>query len=363
MSEEVEASRARASSDRAPEVQSILAAIVDSSDDAIYSKDSDARVTSWNKSAERLYGYTEAEAVGRDIAFLIPQDRRGEERVILGRILRGESIDHFETQRQAKDGSIVDVSLAISPVTNSSGEIVGASVIGRDIRDRKRQEALEREVEKRDFIARAAHELKSPLTTIAGMAQILQASEDSLAPEDKDKVFSSLIRQSERANRLIVDLLELARLESGQVEMEIAAVDLREVVAGSIEAADVLDKLSIENEVAEGLRVSADAFRLEEVFVNLFSNSAKYGASKVTTSAMADVTVIRVTVTDDGPGVPEELSDELFEPFTRAAGATVAGSGLGLSIARRLCESMGGDIRYEPSEPNGAAFVITLRAA
>lgn len=363
MSEGSDASRARASSGRAPEIQSILAAIIDSSDDAIYSKDSAARVTSWNRSAERLYGYTEAEAVGRDIAFLIPPDRRGEERVLLGRILRGESINHYETQRLAKDGSIVDVSLSVSPITDSTGEIVGASVIGRDIRDRMKQAALEREVEKRDFIARAAHELKNPLTTIAGMAQILSSGESSLAPEDKDKVYASLIRQSERANRLIVDLLELARLESGQLEMDIAAVDLREVVAGSTEAADVLGKLSIANEVAEDVRVSADPFRLEEVFVNLFSNSAKYGASKVTTSASADVSVVRITVTDDGPGVPAELTDELFEPFTRAAGITVAGSGLGLSIARRLCESMGGDIRYEPGEQNGATFVITLRVA
>ena len=348
---------------RTPDVQSILAAIVESSDDAIYSKDEEARVTTWNPAAERLYGYAADEIIGQDIAIIIPPDRRGEERFLLQRVLNGEKIDHYETERVRKDGGVVEVSLAVSPIRDSYGTIVGASVISRNIEDRRRQEALEREIEKRDFITRAAHELKNPLTTIAGMAQILRDSEASLDPEDKERVFGSLIRQSDRANRLIGDLLELARLESGQVEMEIAIIDLREVVSGSIEAAAVLDKLAVENQVDVAIRVRADAFRLEEVFVNLFSNSAKYGASRVITSALADRSVVRVIVADDGPGVPEKLAPTLFEPFTRAPGATVAGSGLGLSIAKRLCEAMGGDIRFEPNEPTGATFVITLRAA
>lgn len=362
MSEGSDAHPARPSSGRAPEIQSILAAIVDSSDDAIYSKDSDAVVTSWNRSAERLYGYTEAEAVGRDIAFLIPPDRRGEERVILGRILGGESIDHYETQRLTKDGAIVDVSLAISPVTDSEGEIVGASVIGRDIRDRKRQAVLEQEVEKRDFIARAAHELKNPLTTIAGMAQILRDKEGSLPREELEKVYSILIRQSDRANRLITDLLELARLESGQLDIDPIDTEISAVVTGSIEAAAVADLLPIDNRV-ETVTAVADPFRLEEVFVNLFSNGAKYGASSITVTSESSGEVVRIYVADDGPGIPEELVDELFEPFTRGAGTGVPGSGLGLSIARRLCEAFGGGLDLDPSNTSGTRFVITLKAS
>jgi PAS domain S-box-containing protein len=362
MSEGSDSKPARPSSGRAPEIQSILAAIIDSSEDAIYSKDSDALVTSWNRSAERLYGYTEAEAVGQDIAFLIPADRRGEERVILGRILNGESIDHYETQRQAKDGSIIDVSLAVSPVRDSEGDIVGASVIGRDIRDRKRQAALEQEVEKRDFIARAAHELKNPLTTIAGMARILRDKEDSLHPDELEKVYSILIRQSDRANRLITDLLELARLESGQLDIDPIDTEISAVVAGSIEAAAVADLLPIDNRV-ESVQAVADPFRLEEVFVNLFSNSAKYGASSITVSSESLAEIVRIYVADDGPGIPEELVHELFEPFTRGAGSGVPGSGLGLSIARRLCEAFGGGLDLDPSTTSGTRFIITLRAS
>ena len=346
-------------SDSGPEPRSILEAIVESSDDAIYSKDSDARVTSWNGSAERLYGYSESEAVGRDIAMIVPPHRRGEERVILERILGGEKIDHYETERLRKDGTLVEVSIAVSPVRNRAGTIVGASVVGRDISELRRREALEREVEKRDFIARAAHELKNPLTTIAGMAQILQASESGLDPKDREMVYGSLIRQSDRANRLITDLLELARVESGQLEIEVTDVDLGKVVRSSIDALSTLEDFSVLNEIEAGARVNADPFRLEEVFVNLLSNSAKYGAaSAVITMERGDA--IEISVADDGPGVPTELVPKVFDPFTRGGRTEVEGSGLGLSIAKRLCGAMGGDIRYEPNEPTGARFVITV---
>lgn len=343
-----------------PDVQSILSAIVESSDDAIYSKDSEARVTSWNRSAERLYGYSRDEIVGEDIATIIPDDRHGEERVILRRIMNGEKVDHYETRRKRKDGSLADVSLTVSPVYNRVGEVVGASVIARDITERKRREELEREVEKRDFIARAAHELKNPLTAIAGMTHVLRKNEDRLSEDEKEKAYTSLLRQSERANRLITDLLELARLESGQIEIEITDVDLRAVVDSSIEAAALPEDVAVERYVPEGTRVKADEFRLEEVLVNLFSNSAKYGASRV--SVAADESV-RVVVADDGPGIPEELKPDLFEPFTRGSKTGIPGSGLGLSIARRLCEAFGGAIEFEPNEPTGTRFIITLLPA
>ena len=347
---------------REPELRSILAAIIESSEDAIYSKDAHARITSWNRSAERLYGYSEQEAVGRDIAMIIPPNRRGEERAILARILEGERIEHFETQRLAKDGTLVDVSIAVSPVHDRLGDIIGASVVGRDIRDRKAREVLEKELEKRDFIARAAHELKNPLTAISGMAQILQANEGELSAEDREMAYGSLIRQSTRANRLITDLLELARLDSGQVDINLISVDLREVVSGSIEAATTLSELAIDNRVDPEWKARADPLRLEDVFVNLFSNSAKYGASSVVVDANLAGDCLHVKVADDGPGVPEDLAPNVFEPFTRGVDATVEGSGLGLSIAKKLCTAFGGDIAYEPNEGGGATFVITLPA-
>ncbi len=353
-------SRALPESAHEPDIQSVLAAIVESTDDAIYSKDDDAKVTSWNRSAERLYGYTAAEIVGQDIATIIPDDRRGEERIILRRIMNGEKVDHYDTQRLRKDGSLAEVSITVSPVRDVDGQVVGASVIARDITERKRAEELVREGEKRDFIARAAHELKNPLTTIAGMTQVLRDNEDRLSADEKEKVYTSLLRQSERANRLITDLLELARLDSGQIDIEVTDVDVHEVIQTSIEAAALPEGTSVDNQCTPGTRARADAFRLEEVFVNLFSNSAKYGASNVT---VACDDLIRITVADDGPGVPAEVQPDLFEPFTRGASIGVPGSGLGLSIARRLCQAFGGTIDFEPNEPTGAKFLITLHPA
>ena len=345
-----------------PEVdaQAVLAAIVASSDDAILSKDPNGIITSWNAGAERLYGWTAQEAIGQPITLVIPRERHGEERVILDQIMAGKRVSHYETQRQGKDGRLVEVSLTVSPIHAPGGGVAGASVIARDITGRKREEDLERELEKRDFIARAAHELKNPLTTIAGMAQILRDKEDVLGPSEKANVYGALIRQSDRANRLIGDLLELARIESGQVEIELLTVDLAGIVDGSEDAASE-EAVEISNGVPPGTMVSADPFRLEEVFVNLFTNSAKYGASAIRVEATVGSDV-RVTVVDDGPGIPPDLAPQLFEAFTRGAHPGVAGSGLGLSIAKRLCRAMGGDLDHEPTG-TGATFVLTLTPA
>ena len=341
-------------------IEATLAAIVASSDDAILSKDPTGVITSWNPGAERLYGWTAEEAIGRSIRLVIPPHRLGEENVILEQILAGNRIDHYETERMNKNGRLLEVSVTISPVYGREGNVVGASVIARDISARRREEHLEKEIEKRDFIARAAHELKNPLTTIAGLAQILRDKETELGAEDKEKAYSALIRQTDRANRLIADLLELARLESGQLEIEPIDVDLKRVVEGSIDAAAVADWVAIENQVGPDTIVTADPFRLEEVFVNLFSNSAKYGASAITVSSNAAPDGVRVSIADDGPGIPSQLVPQLFDPFTRGAGTGVPGSGLGLSIAQRLCEAFGGRLDLDDSATPGATFVITL---
>src|SRR6185503_7780927 len=119
-----------------------LAAIVEFSDDAIVSKTLDGVITSWNRSAERMFGWTAAEAVGRDITLIIPKDRHAEEHVVLARLRRGERIEHFETVRVRKDGTSIDISLTVSPVLNASGAVVGASKIARDISGKKEIERV-----------------------------------------------------------------------------------------------------------------------------------------------------------------------------------------------------------------------------
>ena len=165
---------------RAEEVQARLAAIVESSEDAIVSKTLDGIIRSWNAGAERLFGYTAAEAVGRSITLIIPPERLDEERVILERLRRGERVEHFETVRVAKDGRRIDISLTISPVRDAEGRVVGASKVARDITERKRTEEALREADRRkdEFLALLAHELRNPLAPLRNGLQVMRLAGD-----------------------------------------------------------------------------------------------------------------------------------------------------------------------------------------
>ena len=166
------------------ETTALLAAIVDSSDDAIVSKTLDGIITSWNRGAERIFGYTAEEAIGQHIKFIIPLERHPEEDNVLAQIRRGEKVDHFQTVRQAKDGRRLDISLTVSPVRDANGKVIGASKVARDITYQKRieaqEQALRRSAEeanrlKDDFLATVSHELRNPLNSIVGWAQLLRS--------------------------------------------------------------------------------------------------------------------------------------------------------------------------------------------
>src|SRR6476620_4374337 len=196
-------------------------AIVDSSDDAIISKNLQSIVMSWNKSAERIFGYSAEEMVGQSIAKLFPPDRLDEEAQILARLQQGERVDHFETQRRGKDGKPIDVSLTISPIRNADGVIVGASKIARDVTEQKRAhrklaEALEAlksaDRMKGEFLATLSHELRTPLNAILGWVQILR-EEGSV--ENFIHAIPIIERNVRIQSQLIEDLLDMSRIEMG----------------------------------------------------------------------------------------------------------------------------------------------------
>ena len=216
-------------------------AIVDSSDDAIISKNLQSIVMSWNKSAERIFGYSAAEIVGESIAKLFPLDRLNEEAQILARLEQGERVDHFETQRQRKDGKLIDVSLTISPIRNAEGAIVGASKIARDVTGqkeahRKLSQALEElksaDRMKAEFLATLSHELRTPLNAILGWVQILR-EEGSI--ENFIHAIPIIERNVRSQSQLIEDLLDMSRIETGKISLDIRPVDLPTVVGAAIE--------------------------------------------------------------------------------------------------------------------------------
>ncbi|HJR44618.1 MAG TPA: PAS domain-containing sensor histidine kinase [Actinomycetota bacterium] len=340
--------------------EALLSAIVSSSEDAIYTKDRNAVIRSWNAAAQKLYGYTPEEAIGRDVELLIPPSSHGEEREILDRILQGERIDHYETRRLTKDGRIVDVSLTVSPVLHGN-EILGASVIARDIRDRKEAEHLSRRLEKLEFVNLVAHELRNPLSALTGATDLLLSYAEKLDP-DLRSILELIVRQARNAETLINDLLDFSRIQSGRFVVEMEPIDLASVAASALEGAPPPAGKDVNLKIPPDIAVMADRTRMRQVFANLLANAYNYGGSQITIQAHSEVRRVTLVFGDDGPGLPPGFETKAFELFVRVPGTRAAGTGLGLAITKGLIQAQGGSISYEPGEP-GARFVLYLRPA
>ena len=221
---------------REEETRSLLAAIVSASDDAIVSKTLDGIILSWNQGAQRLFGYSPAEAVGRSIDLIIPPEFRPEERQILQRIRQGDRIDHFETIRVTKDGRRLDISLTVSPVRDESGRVIGASKVARDITERKQMDEALREADRRkdEFLATLAHELRNPLAPIRHSLEILLRSEGD--PRLFRHATDILGRQLSHMVRLVDDLLDVSRITRDKLQLRKTRVDLASIIRNAVEA-------------------------------------------------------------------------------------------------------------------------------
>ena len=343
-----------------------LAAIVDSSDDAIIGKTLEGTIISWNKGAERIYGYTADQVIGRPISILIPPDRPNELPSILARLARGERIDHYLTKRARKDGQIIDVSVTISPVQDQAGRIVGASAIGRDVtaQEQVTKEALRI---REEFISVAAHELRTPLTTLYARLQLV---ERRLARQDLDPALVqrdvSLVHQAaDRLKTLIDRLLDISRIRSGQLQLERDEAD----VAAMLESVVSMLAETSGREITlrapdspESNRVAVDAVRMEEVVVNLIDNALKYSppGTPIDVELTSTADQIRIAVRDRGPGIQPEERVRIFEPFHRSSPSSGPGVGLGLHIAKEIVELHGGSLTVESPEDGGSRFVVAV---
>jgi two-component system sensor histidine kinase/response regulator len=359
-----------------------LAAVVDSADDAILSKSLDGRILSWNKGAEKLYGYTPAEIVGKSVSLLVPEDRAGEVPWFLERITQGTTIDqHYETVRVTKDGRRVPVSLAISPIHDLDGNVVGASSIARDISALKRAEqevavARDRAVEtsrlKSEFVANMSHEIRTPLNGVIGMTSLLLDTE--LSSEQRE--CADAVRNSgESLLTVINDILDFSKIESGQMDFEIMDFELR----GAID--DAVD-LVAERAYSKGLElvtfmednvpigVRGDPGRLRQVLINLIGNAVKFTTDgEIVTGVRVaeeddDSFVLGFEIRDTGIGIHPEVQARLFKSFSQADASSTrvyGGTGLGLAICKQLVELMGGDIGVTSEPGKGSRFWFTVR--
>jgi PAS domain S-box-containing protein len=342
---------------RAEEARALLATVVESSDDAIFAQTLDGTILSWNRGAERMYGYTADEAIGMSVVELVPPEGKPETEELLAAVGRGERVEQYETVRLRHDGALRDVSLTLSPTRDPAGRVTGSSAIARDITERKRME-----VARDQFIANAAHELRTPLATLAGLGEILADHLHEMTQDQVAQSLAALRRQGERANALVANLLDLSQLEGGRVRFSFGAVDAATAARRALDAAPAPGGTDVTVEVPEGLSVWVDPVRFDQVLTNLLTNAYRYGGPTVSINGRRTDSTVVVAVSDDGSGVPADLVPRLFEPFARGSNAeTQGGSGIGLALCRRLVEAFGGEIRYESADP-GARFTIRLPA-
>jgi PAS domain S-box-containing protein len=352
----------------------LLAAIVESSDDAIATKDLNGTITSWNAAATRLFGYSAQEIIGRNIRVIIPPDRLDEEEFVLSRVRSGLSVNHFETVRLRKDGTTVDVSITVSPVRDRRGCIIGVSKIARDISSLKRalEDARRANQLKDEFLAILSHELRTPLNAIMGWAGLLSTS----ASDAMTRRAAGIIQRNTHAQaRLVDDLLDVSRIVSGTLVLAREAADLRDLASAAVEdmrplASAKSINLRLVGEIGGApATVSGDAARLQQIIWNLLSNAVKFTPPRghVTVTIRREAETVELAVADSGQGIDPAFLPHVFERFRQGDPSTTRqhrGLGLGLSIASQLTAAHGGTIAADSEGlDRGATFTVRLPAA
>ena len=352
------------------ELRGRLAAVVESSTDAVVSKTLESVITTWNHGAERLFGYKAEDVIGKPVTILIPPEHLDEEPLILERIKSGESVAPYQTVRLRKDGTRVDVSLAVSPIRDLHGRIIGASKIARDITPQKHAEAALRETDRRkdEFLATLAHELRNPLAPIRQAVVIAQ----SPGATDAQKRWSHDVinRQVHNMALLLDDLLDISRITRGTLALRTRTTDLASIVAAAVETARPLidakrHAFSMQLPV-ERIELAADPMRLAQVLSNLLTNAAKYTDpdGRIGLTASCDAGVITISVTDTGIGISPDAMDKLFGMFSQVRSSkdrSEGGLGIGLALAKALVELHGGTIEAQsPGTERGSEFIIRL---
>jgi PAS domain S-box-containing protein len=350
---------------RAERGSRLFSAIVDSSDDAIISKDLNGIITSWNNGAERLFGYTAAETIGKSITMLIPEERLDEEPKILERLRRGERVDHFETIRRKKDGALVEISLTISPVRNADGTIIGASKIARDITDRKRADAEIKRVNQdlEQFAFSASHDLQEPLRNIKIYSELLTQRYGDKFEGEALEFLGYLRAGATRMEILLRDLLAYTQVTSMQEIPEKA--DANEALARALEG--------LASAISEaGAQVTADLLpsvrvhhaHLQQLFQNLIGNAIKYRSNEppqVRVTATGQPGSWMFAVADNGIGIAPEYQEDVFGLFKRLhTSDQYSGTGIGLAICKRIVDRYHGRIWIESGPGQGSTFRFTL---
>ncbi len=353
---------------QAEKTSRLLSAIVDSSDDAIISKNLDGTITSWNKSAERLFGYTEAEAIGQPVSMLIPKDRLEEEPKILSRLRNGERVDHFETVRRRKDGTLLNISLTISPIKNSNGIVVGASKIARDITERKRIDDEIRRANRdlEQFAFSASHDLQEPLRNVKIYSELLNQRFRHHFDGEALEYLGYLYEGATRMENLIRDLLAYTAV--GEVSAAVEEIDANAVLTSALKTLDSVVAASAAEVTFDPLpHLSMRRVHLYQLFQNLIGNAIKYRAKdaspKIHIACVQKNDAYEFSVSDNGIGIAPPYRETIFGLFKRLhTTQEYPGTGIGLAICQRIVEQYNGRIWVESELNKGSIFRFTIRS-
>jgi PAS domain S-box-containing protein len=365
-----------------------LVAIVESSEDAVFSNTLDGRIRTWNLGAQRMFGHTPEEILGKSLALLLPADRSQEEEQNLQRLKEGGRVAAFETRRLTRDGRAIDVSVTVSALRSEAGQIIGLSQIVRDITERKRAQSelqrlnaeLERRVAERTrslqeateqlnaFCYSVAHDLQAPLRAQLAFAQVLLEDYGSAVGASGQDYIERIAQSAERQGRLVRDLL--AHVSLSRTDLPVEAVDL----ANAVEQArlDLQTEIQSRNATLNlgplAGKVLANPSSLHLIIMNLISNALKFVARG--TPAWVRVWseqrngVVRVWVEDKGIGIQPKHLGKIFGVFQRLHTIDeYPGTGIGLAIVKKAVERMNGHVGVESQPGAGSRFWVELREA
>lgn len=342
-------------------LKSRLAAIVESSDDAIIGLLIDGTIDSWNKGAEKLYGYTSVEAIGQPLSLVYPPDKMDEYRKVVNHINNNKPM-LLETERKHKNGSMIPVSLTISIIRDKNNRPIGACSIARDISEFKKVAQM-----KNEFISIVSHELRTPLTSIEGSLSLLLSGNAGELPLAATKLLQIGKQNSERLIRLINDILDIEKIESGKMEFHLEPLHADLLVREAILANEAFSKkfnITLKLIQKTNALIKVDHDRFLQVLTNLISNAIKfsYPGSEVTLCVYTEAGQVKVSINNKGQGIPFEFQSRVFEKFSQGRHTLnrTPGTGLGLSICKEIMEKLSGTISFV-SEPSAeTTFYLSL---
>ena len=354
------------------QLRNLLTTIIESSDIAITTETLDHVITAWNKGAERIFGYSPTEVIGRHSSLIVPAESLKEVHDILSQVRKGKKIEHFKTERIRKDGKHIDIDLTVSPILDSARRIIGFSSVAQDITARQEIEEKSlfymQELEKyhrsmSEYAGTMAHDLKAPLRHIMQYCELLKEEVATRLDTSGIKYVDKLIVSTQRLQQLVDDLMSYA--QSVYTEEEKQELDFNKAVQNVLECLDFMVEESHASIKVGNLPVmSVYPSGIRQLFRNLIINAIKYRSEKdplITIEGVDKGTHYQFSVRDNGIGIPKDHHESIFQPFKRLhRQEEIEGTGLGLSICTRIIEMHKGRIWVESTLGEGATFFFTI---